>query len=326
MHETIERLQDTLDLCPELHFDTVVLHDDGTMVTVNWNGRSTQRDGRSFEYCGIEVFRVVDGKIVEIWNSREAAGPAAASDVRSVNHVEPLAALLTYVLGPRVDGFRAAGESACRWWVVERHGDRHDRRWAAGRGPTVAGTGSEVPDVRPAARARLPAIARRRRAGAARAWRGPGGRHRGPAGVRHGLGRDGSLGRPTDLHRSRVVARRRPDPAAPVRSGAPRRHRGDQRQRPCTRRGRAAAPDGVERMRRAVDDLEAIWSSIPVTVGTALAEVFDAVRVGVPTDPSRDGMLGVTPVRRTSSAASMVSSRWRWSTSSWQRGDPRSST
>jgi ketosteroid isomerase-like protein len=74
MHETIERLQDTLDLCPELHFDTVVLHDDGTMVTVNWNGRSTQRDGRSFEYCGIEVFRVVDGKIVEIWNSRETGG------------------------------------------------------------------------------------------------------------------------------------------------------------------------------------------------------------------------------------------------------------
>jgi ketosteroid isomerase-like protein len=51
-----------------------VLHDDATMVTVNWNGSSTQRDGRSFEYCGIEVFRVVDGKIVEIWNSRETGG------------------------------------------------------------------------------------------------------------------------------------------------------------------------------------------------------------------------------------------------------------
>jgi ketosteroid isomerase-like protein len=72
--ETVERLEATLDLCPELHFDTVVLHDDGTMVTVNWNGRSTQRDGRSYEYCGIEVFRVVDGQIVEIWNSRETGG------------------------------------------------------------------------------------------------------------------------------------------------------------------------------------------------------------------------------------------------------------
>jgi ketosteroid isomerase-like protein len=72
--ETIERLQATLDLCPVLHFETVVLHDDATMVTVNWNGSSTQRDGRSFEYCGIEVFRVIDGKIVEIWNSRETSG------------------------------------------------------------------------------------------------------------------------------------------------------------------------------------------------------------------------------------------------------------
>src|SRR3954452_21451605 len=72
--ETIERLEATLELCPELYFDSVVMHDDGTMVTVNWNGRSTQRDGRSYEYCGIEVFRVVDGKIVEIWNSRETGG------------------------------------------------------------------------------------------------------------------------------------------------------------------------------------------------------------------------------------------------------------
>jgi ketosteroid isomerase-like protein len=74
LDETVERLQATLDLCPVLHFETVVLHDDETMVTVNWNGSSTQHDGRSYEYCGIEVFRVVDGKIVEIWNSRETSG------------------------------------------------------------------------------------------------------------------------------------------------------------------------------------------------------------------------------------------------------------
>ena len=74
MKETIDRLEATLDLCPELNFETMVMHDDGAMVTVNWNGRSTHRDGRSYEYCGIEVFRVVDGKIVEIWNSRETGG------------------------------------------------------------------------------------------------------------------------------------------------------------------------------------------------------------------------------------------------------------
>ena len=47
---------------------------DGEFVTVCWNGNSTQRSGKSYVYCGIEVFRVVDGKIVEIWNSRETSG------------------------------------------------------------------------------------------------------------------------------------------------------------------------------------------------------------------------------------------------------------
>lgn len=72
--ESIDRLQATLDLCPELHFDVSLLHDGGDMVTVAWNGRSTQTDGRSHVYCGIEIFRVLDGKIVEIWNSRETGG------------------------------------------------------------------------------------------------------------------------------------------------------------------------------------------------------------------------------------------------------------
>ena len=36
------------------------------VVTVAWNGRSTQTNGKSYIYCGIEVFRVVDGKIVQV--------------------------------------------------------------------------------------------------------------------------------------------------------------------------------------------------------------------------------------------------------------------
>lgn len=74
MDETVERLEATLDLCPELHFDVALLHEGGDLVTVAWNGRSTQRDGQSYTYCGIEIFRVVDGKITEIWNSRETSG------------------------------------------------------------------------------------------------------------------------------------------------------------------------------------------------------------------------------------------------------------
>ncbi len=56
-----------------------MIHDDGTMVTVAWNGNSTQKNGKSYVYCGIEVFRVVDGRIVEIWNSRETSGHWFAS-------------------------------------------------------------------------------------------------------------------------------------------------------------------------------------------------------------------------------------------------------
>lgn len=71
---TIARLEATLELCPVLRFETAMMHDDGMMVTVAWNGNSTQRNGKSYVYCGIEVFRVVDGLIVEIWNSRETSG------------------------------------------------------------------------------------------------------------------------------------------------------------------------------------------------------------------------------------------------------------
>ena len=74
MPDTIERLEATLELCPELHFDVALLHEGGDMITVAWNGRSTQVSGKSYVYCGIEIFRVVEGKIVEIWNSRETSG------------------------------------------------------------------------------------------------------------------------------------------------------------------------------------------------------------------------------------------------------------
>lgn len=46
----------------------------GDLVSVAWNGFSTQTSGKSYEFAAVELFRVVDGKIVEIWNSREARG------------------------------------------------------------------------------------------------------------------------------------------------------------------------------------------------------------------------------------------------------------
>ncbi|MEC9345909.1 MAG: nuclear transport factor 2 family protein [Pseudomonadota bacterium] len=72
--ESIERLTKLLELCPVLRFETSVMVAEGDLVTVAWNGWSTQTSGKSYEMAGIEIFRVRGGKIVEIWNSKEARG------------------------------------------------------------------------------------------------------------------------------------------------------------------------------------------------------------------------------------------------------------
>ncbi|TXL75404.1 ester cyclase [Vineibacter terrae] len=72
--QSMERLGKLLDLCPVLRFETAVRVVEGPLVTVAWNGWSTQTSGKSYTMSGIEIFRVMDGRIVEIWNSREAAG------------------------------------------------------------------------------------------------------------------------------------------------------------------------------------------------------------------------------------------------------------
>lgn len=74
LQESIQRLTELLERCPVLRFETAVRVVEGAMVTVAWNGWSTLTNGKSYELSGIEIFRVTDGRIVEIWNSKEAAG------------------------------------------------------------------------------------------------------------------------------------------------------------------------------------------------------------------------------------------------------------
>jgi predicted SnoaL-like aldol condensation-catalyzing enzyme len=74
IQESVQRLTELLERCPVLRFETSVRIVQGAMVSVAWNGWSTLTNGKSYELSGIEIFRVVDGKIVEIWNSKEAAG------------------------------------------------------------------------------------------------------------------------------------------------------------------------------------------------------------------------------------------------------------
>jgi predicted SnoaL-like aldol condensation-catalyzing enzyme len=72
--ENTERLTKMFEQCPVLRFDPMVVITQGELVSVAWNGFSTQTSGKSYEFAAVELFRVVDGKIVEIWNSREARG------------------------------------------------------------------------------------------------------------------------------------------------------------------------------------------------------------------------------------------------------------
>ena len=63
--------QDQIDRVEEFRdhgmvFERVVQFSEGEFVTWVWNCTSTIDDRR---ICGIEIFRVVDGLITEVWNS-----------------------------------------------------------------------------------------------------------------------------------------------------------------------------------------------------------------------------------------------------------------
>ena len=72
--ENVERLERMLAQCPVLRFEPTVVIAQGELVSVAWNGWSTQTNGKSYEFAAVELFRVRDGKIVEIWNAKEARG------------------------------------------------------------------------------------------------------------------------------------------------------------------------------------------------------------------------------------------------------------
>jgi predicted SnoaL-like aldol condensation-catalyzing enzyme len=74
LDQSMKRLSDLLDLCPEIRFDNSVVVAEGDKVAIAWNGWTRQTDGRTYELAGIEIFRVHEGRIVEVWNAREAAG------------------------------------------------------------------------------------------------------------------------------------------------------------------------------------------------------------------------------------------------------------
>lgn len=68
--EAVQRVVDMWELAESLHFDlnVVIEGDDGEHVAIVYDSTITSKDGAETNIASIEVFRVVDGKITEVWN------------------------------------------------------------------------------------------------------------------------------------------------------------------------------------------------------------------------------------------------------------------
>jgi predicted SnoaL-like aldol condensation-catalyzing enzyme len=74
--QAVARVKDTWNSLGALHFDLniVVAGDDGEHVTIVYDSTITTKDGDEVPIASIEVFRVLDGRIVEVWNCGYAQG------------------------------------------------------------------------------------------------------------------------------------------------------------------------------------------------------------------------------------------------------------
>ena len=68
--EAVQRIVDTWEMFNELTFDLnlVVAGDDGEFVAIVYESPMTAKDGTKTTISSMEIFRVVDGRIIEVWN------------------------------------------------------------------------------------------------------------------------------------------------------------------------------------------------------------------------------------------------------------------
>jgi predicted SnoaL-like aldol condensation-catalyzing enzyme len=68
--QAVQRVADVWQLFDSLRFDLdiVIEGDDGEHVAIVYDSTMTTGDGTQTNVASIEVFRVVDGKITEVWN------------------------------------------------------------------------------------------------------------------------------------------------------------------------------------------------------------------------------------------------------------------
>ena len=68
--EAVRRVADTWEMFDEIRFDLnlIVAGDDGEHVALVYQSPMTLKDGTEVCIGSIEIFRVVDGRIIEVWN------------------------------------------------------------------------------------------------------------------------------------------------------------------------------------------------------------------------------------------------------------------
>ena len=68
--QAVKRVKDIWEMFDELRFDlnVVIAGDDGEHVAIVYDSTMITRDGAETNVASIEVFRVVGGKITEVWN------------------------------------------------------------------------------------------------------------------------------------------------------------------------------------------------------------------------------------------------------------------
>jgi predicted SnoaL-like aldol condensation-catalyzing enzyme len=68
--EAVKRIVDTWEMFDKLRFDLnlVVAGEDGEHVAIVYESPMTTKDGSETTISSMEIFRVVDGRITEVWN------------------------------------------------------------------------------------------------------------------------------------------------------------------------------------------------------------------------------------------------------------------
>jgi predicted SnoaL-like aldol condensation-catalyzing enzyme len=68
--QAVARIVDHWDMFETIRFDLnlVVAGDDGEHVAIVYESPMTLKDGTEATVSSIEIFRVVDGRIIEVWN------------------------------------------------------------------------------------------------------------------------------------------------------------------------------------------------------------------------------------------------------------------